>query len=495
MKRIVTIGGGTGSFVVLSGLSTYVHEVAITAICTAYDDGGSTGRLRDEHGALPMGDARRCLLALSPIKSDWRRLFEYRFGKDDGQLADHNLGNLIMMAGERIWRGESIDKIGTLLQAEGQVVPVSYDTARLVATLSDGSQIRGESKIGQRSRHDLRTITKIALEGDPVISEDAARAIREADMIVLCPGSFYTSLMPCLITRGVREAIASSQAQIVWVPNLMNHETRNASVEELAAILLDHIPRAAFNAVITNAAPVPEELLKHYADSDGEMLVASPREYARAAVEGVPYAYKVVSKNVVSQSGFEAQLIRHDSEALAHEIISLCRNPARKIFVIDIDDTLAHTTSDLRGNEHLLDQLTAVGGARIFLEEIRRHGHGIVILSAALSTGHIAYQKKKLEIIGISDLCYDVRVVVGHDAKEHEFQKIMLEFDRQYVVVIGDAPQYELLHGSNYGCAAIVRVELPVRRHFLPDMGRITHRVRDFTDPVLKDLLRGLETV
>lgn len=493
--RVVTIGGGTGSFNVLSGLRELHKEISTTAVVTSFDDGGSTGRLKDENGALPMGDMRRCLLALSPVQSYWRKIFEYQFNSDDGPLAGHKAGNIIMTAGERLWERQSVDILGKLLQTVGRVIPVSYKHAQLVANLSDGSRIVGESKITTRNRHDMRSIESLEFEGSPQISEEAARAVIEADVIVLCPGSFYTSLMACLITPGMYEALAQSRAQIVWIPNLMNHpaETRNYTLDDFATRLLKVIPRSRLNAVILDDEDeIPGEVLKHYADKEGEMLVASMQTRRECVRKGVPYAYRVVCNDLVSREGLAAGLIRHDGVPLAQCIKGLCVRSARKTFVVGINDVLVQTTGDLKGTERSPKNVFAVAGAAAFLEAVRAYGHTLIVVSRVRKAELVDGEYEKLKVAGLYHLCPEVRIVVGREELVRAVRD-MAHAEGERMVLIGDCPQYELVTAAQNGCHTIVRMKLPVRAYFGEDCGRVTYAVTSFEDPRLMDLVTASE--
>jgi uncharacterized cofD-like protein len=225
MRNIVTIGGGSGQFNLLSGLRS-LSDVTITAIVSMVDSGGSTGRLRDELDALPPGDILKCLVALSDQPDQAAAYFLKRFEKSP-RLRGHNAGNLLltMLAGYTGRFEEGIDAIGEILNVRGRVLPVTTDRATLVAELSDGSRVFGETSIDQPEggpREAIRDLYLVPHHRNAIAAHPpAVSAIDQADVIVLGPGDLYTSLFPNLMVTGLREAVASSGALLVFPVNIM----------------------------------------------------------------------------------------------------------------------------------------------------------------------------------------------------------------------------------------------------------------------------------
>lgn len=221
--KIVTIGGGTGTYVTLLGLKKY--PVDLTAVVSMMDSGGSSGRLRDEFGILPPGDSRRALLALSELpleKISLRQLLEYRFENGEG-LKGHSLGNLLLVALEKMTgRADlAIAEAGRILDVRGRVLPITLTHTYLCARLADGTIIKGESNIDiRRVRPDLK-ILDVFLDEPAMVFSSVKKAILGADLIVLCPGDLYTSLVPNLLVDGVCRAIFQSKAKLVYVCSLM----------------------------------------------------------------------------------------------------------------------------------------------------------------------------------------------------------------------------------------------------------------------------------
>ncbi|MEA3355468.1 MAG: gluconeogenesis factor YvcK family protein, partial [Patescibacteria group bacterium] len=230
--KIVVIGGGTGSFVLLSGLKQY--PVDLTAIVPVTDDGGSTGRLRDEFGFLPVGDMRQCLAALSPENGTLRQLLLYRFNKGKG-LKGHNLGNLILTALEDLVGSEpeAIQTAAKIFKLKGRVLPISRKLVKLAATYSTNKTIISEHKIETHKLKKGETIKKLYTVPKALINPKVIQAINQADLIVLAPGDLYNSIIANLIISGTKTAIKKSNAKIAFILNLMtlNSQTHHFTAE------------------------------------------------------------------------------------------------------------------------------------------------------------------------------------------------------------------------------------------------------------------------
>jgi len=322
-KRIVTIGGGTGGFVVNRGLRDY--SASLCAICTVFDSGGNTGQLRDQYGALPQGDVRRCLLALAGGDDDTlRRLFEHRFEKNGFALDDYSLGNLMLLAAQKEWGVvQGIRRVASVLQVSGTVLPVSVDSAHLRAELSDGSNVLGEAHIDRRSLEDVRTIVRLSLDARAFACREAVSAIDNAHVIVLGPGDLYTSIIPNLLVEGIVEAINNSLARLCYVPNLMTKwsETREFGVDTFVRTLQSYGITRPFDAVLINTMPIGNDLLALYLEKEKSEQVCFTDEMETALLG--TSVRKFVKTGLVSSSGLAAQLIRHDSHLLAHAIVGL----------------------------------------------------------------------------------------------------------------------------------------------------------------------------
>lgn len=272
-KTLTVLGGGTGSFVILQGLKHITKD--IRAVVNMCDDGGSTGVLRDELGVLPPGDARQCLVALSD-SPEVRDLFSYRF--NDGRLAGQSLGNIII-SGLELQHGsfeKAVDVASRVLRIQGRVLPVMLGAHQLV--LQDGDK-RVHGQFAIKSTPIESSNATVRLEPESVINDKASRAITEADVIVLAPGDFYSSLLPVFSVPGVREAFAASSSKVVMISNLINKpgQTDGWHVVDYVHKIEEYIGEGVVDVVLYNTAPISEELLKKYAH-DGEFPVLADKD-------------------------------------------------------------------------------------------------------------------------------------------------------------------------------------------------------------------------
>lgn len=314
-KRIVVIGGGTGTYTVLSALKD--KPVYLSAIVSMADDGGSTGILREEFGILPTGDVRRALVALSRHPDELlAKLFNYRFR--EGGLNGHNLGNLILTALERISGNfeKALSDASRLLAVEkGEVIPVTLSNVRLMAELENGVTIRGETNIDIPKHDGELAINKIWLSPEAKANPKALRAIRQADLVIMGPGDIYTSIIPNLLARGVSEAIAQSKAKKIFVCNLMTKygETHGFVANDFVSTLENYLGKEVLDAVILNNQKPHEEILKRYRK---ERAYYVDPFFAKSASVRKP---KVVKTGLIRKG----DLARHDHEKLANSILKL----------------------------------------------------------------------------------------------------------------------------------------------------------------------------
>jgi len=262
--KIVVIGGGTGLSTMLRGLKH--HSANITAIVTVADDGGSSGRLRREMGVLPPGDFRNCLVALADAEPLMSKLFQYRFSQ--GGLEGHSFGNLFIVAMSGITGNfeEAIREASRVLAVRGQILPSTLANVTLCAELSDDEHVRGESKISEATRPIRRVYL---LPERPAAFPEAVRAILDANMVVLGPGSLYTSILPNLLVSGIAKALTSTEALRVYVCNVATQpgETDEFRVSDHVRALMSHVPGDAIDVVLANdnveGAIKPEWGVKH----------------------------------------------------------------------------------------------------------------------------------------------------------------------------------------------------------------------------------------
>ncbi len=311
--NVVTFGGGTGTFVLLSALRG-VEDASLTAIVSGADDGGSTGVLRDAYGFLPAGDVRQALVALSPEESVLRDLFAYRFNK--GDVAGHNLGNLFLTALSDILGSstKAIEEASRVLNISGTVVCSTDVPATLSALLEDGRVLVGEHVIDEREKA-RNKIKELSYEVVLSLSGSARRAIESADVLIFGPGDLYTSTIASVLADGTKEAIMNSEAKVFYIGNLFTKagQTGDFTASDHVRTLASYIGRSP-DAVVIHDGGFPEEALAKY-EQEGEFPVvddlgmnASVIRTDIASVHSVP----AVEGDPVPRS-----LVRHDPEKLA----------------------------------------------------------------------------------------------------------------------------------------------------------------------------------
>ena len=245
MKKIVTIGGGTGSFMLLSELKK--HDVDITAVVTMFDSGGSTGILRDELGVLPAGDVRQALVALSDTTEELRDLFLYRF--DAGGLSGHNFGNLFLSALEKTTGSfkKSVKTASQILNIKGTIAPATFEDTQLLLEKKDGTVLHGEGVIDASVVQPYKTLL---LSKTPQANEEAVNAIREADIVIINPGNFFCSILPNMLIPGIRNALGEAKGKVVYITNLMTKagHTNNYTAD----MYVKQINKYCRNQVITD---------------------------------------------------------------------------------------------------------------------------------------------------------------------------------------------------------------------------------------------------
>ena len=254
--RIVAVGGGTGLAVLLSGLKNYSSN--ISAVVTVADNGGSSGRLRQQFDVLPPGDIRNCLVALADAPALMRDLFQFRFDKNS-EFSGHSFGNLFLTVMTRLTGDfeKAIKETSKVLALRGQVIPSSLGDVTLVAHFHDGSTVIGEEQIPKARK----AISKVSLTPElPLATPDALKAIKEAQIIVLGPGSLYTSIIPNLLIKEIAKAIADSEAIKVYVCNVMTQpgETDGYSVGDHIKALVKHSSARILDYCVVNTGEVPQ---------------------------------------------------------------------------------------------------------------------------------------------------------------------------------------------------------------------------------------------
>ena len=308
--KIVVIGGGTGLATLLHGLKQYTNN--ITAIVTVADDGGSSGRLRQEFDMLPPGDIRNCLVALADTEPLMQRLFQYRFAEDSA-LKGHNFGNLFITAMTKITGDfeRAVHASSKVLAIRGRVVPSTNTKVRLVAEHDDGSVTLGETKISN-AEVPIRRVYLEPTGCQP--TAEALAAIREANAVVLGPGSLYTSIIPNLLVEKMVDAIVQSKATKIYICNVMTQfrETHSYRASDHVRALVAHTNPGIIHLCLVNTEPVPEALRDKYRQEEA-FQVEADIERIRAL------GYQVVADNIISTENY----VRHDSDKVAKLVIQL----------------------------------------------------------------------------------------------------------------------------------------------------------------------------
>jgi len=319
--NVVALGGGTGLSTLLRGLKEYVTRRPdaagrlkpisdLTAIVTVTDDGGSSGRLRRENRILPPGDIRNCMVALSQDEALLSHLFQYRFHAGRG-LVGHNFGNLFLAALTHVTGdfAEAVRVSSKVLAIRGRIFPSTVSNVSLVATLENGRKVHGETRI-TASRSPIKKLSLLPRAVRPL--PKAVEAIREADLILLGPGSLYTSILPNLLIPEIANAIAKSKAPRVYIANLMTQpgETSGYALADHLRAIQRHTPRRVIDWVVANRQSVSPEVAKRYRAQGAEPVAVDIPELQKLG-------YRVVLDNLLEEHG----LIRHHPPRLARLLL------------------------------------------------------------------------------------------------------------------------------------------------------------------------------
>ena len=310
--RVVAFGGGTGLPVLLRGLKDRVGD--LVAVVTVADDGGSSGRLRQELGVAPPGDVRNCLVALAERKR-LAEVFNYRFEGGGGDLSDHSVGNIIIAALADMAGGfcEGVEQAARFLRIKGRVFPAAVESLILVAHYADGVVVRGESAVSAMHAREGKILRlSVEPEGTPA-PPGVIKAVEEADVVVLSSGSLYTSTIPSLLGAGTREALENFTGPVVYVANVMTQpgETTGFSVSDHLRVIADHIGPVVTD-VLVHSGGLSHELVERY-EVEKSAPVVVDREEIRAL--GV----KMREADLVSRADTRIG-VRHDPVRLAKEV-------------------------------------------------------------------------------------------------------------------------------------------------------------------------------
>ena len=308
--NVTVVGGGHGLSVLLRGIKAATSNV--TAVVTVADDGGSSGRLREEFGIIPPGDLRNCLVALADTEPLMEKLFQYRF-KGESELAGHSFGNRFIAAMNEVTGDmeQALRESSKVLAVKGQVLPASKDHVRLDAVMEDGTVVEGESQIPEvhKKIHRVRLFPE---QVQPV--QSALDALTNADAIILGPGSLYTSIMPNLLVDGVAEAIRKSKAIKIYICNVMSQpgETDGYTASMHAKAIIDHGGKGIIDYMLVNDSPISPEMQDYYAAKG-----AYPVEVDEDAINALGVGF--VKADIIN----EKELIRHDPDKLSKAVMNM----------------------------------------------------------------------------------------------------------------------------------------------------------------------------
>ena len=321
--KITAIGGGTGLSTMLRGLKKYTKN--LTAVVTVADDGGGSGVLRRDIGMPPPGDIRHCMESLANVEPIMERLLTYRF--QEGSLAGQSFGNLILAALNGVTGSfeEAVAQMSQVLAITGRILPVTSADVQLEAVFENGARVVGESKISAfKKEQDCRIAHVALLPERPAALPAALQAIREADLILMGPGSLYTSVIPNLLVEGVVEAICRSEALKIYVCNIMTQEgeTEGYTAADHVDALLSHGAPGLVDLCLANSAPVRPGLVEKYREEDAAPILVDRERIRAMGLELEEYP-------VASEGGDYA---RHDPDRLAAAVLDVYRRRAVRIF-------------------------------------------------------------------------------------------------------------------------------------------------------------------
>lgn len=315
--KVVVIGGGTGLSVLLRGLKRFTSN--ITAVVTVADDGGGSGILREDLGMLPPGDIRNCILALADTEPIMEKLMQYRF--EEGQLKGQSFGNLLIAAMNGISDNfeEAIRKINEVLAVTGKVLPVTLEDITLYAKLKNGKVIKGESQIPIKVKETESEIDKVFIKPDgakPLY--EAIEEILNADIVILGPGSLYTSIIPNLLVSDINKALKKSSAIKVYVTNVMTQpgETDGYGVWDHVEAIITHVKHSVIDYVFVNNEEIPKDVLDKYVMDGAEPIRLSKIDSKTLYKKGI----KVVEGSFID---IKKQYIRHDAYKLSEMLTKL----------------------------------------------------------------------------------------------------------------------------------------------------------------------------
>ncbi|HAQ39828.1 MAG TPA: hypothetical protein DCM73_02650 [Clostridiales bacterium] len=318
--KIVVFGGGTGLSILLRGLKKYTGD--ISAVVTVADNGGGSGVLREDLGMLPPGDMRNCIIALSDIEPTMVRLMQHRF--KDGYLKGQSFGNLLIAAMYEIFGDyeHALKEIGSIFRLSGKVLPMTLQDAQLKAYLDDGECILGEKDIPEFVNKSGCKIDRVSLVPDMCMPlEETVRDLNEADIIVLGPGSLYTSVIPNILVYNIPKLIFESKATVFYICNLMTQpgETDNYNVYDHVNAIIKHSSRYLIDYVIVNDELISESQIQNYKFKGAKQVVIDEEQIKKLEEMNI----KVISSNFVE---IRKNYIRHNSDKIGQLLFNYVKD-------------------------------------------------------------------------------------------------------------------------------------------------------------------------
>lgn len=320
MKRIITVGGGTGSYTVLSGLKN-IPGISISALVAMSDNGGSTGTLRDELGVLPPGDVRQCLVALSEHTDIVRKLMNYRF--NEGGLEGHSFGNLFLAALEKV-TGDftaGVEIASEILKVKGHVIPITRNNAELCIEAENGEIINGQIEVTS-ANIEKRGFKRIFFKEPVKLNENAQKAILEADYILIGPGGYYISILANLIVDGFKEEIAKTKAKIILPVNLTNANGHTWKASTYLHNIETYLERKVDIILINNERPTKEQIERYELKEGDGVLIEDDLDDARVVRQSLISPILTSYDKSDTRAVFKS-FIRHDSDKIAQAIAKI----------------------------------------------------------------------------------------------------------------------------------------------------------------------------
>lgn len=311
--KVVVIGGGTGLNSILRGLKSYTNN--ITAIVSVSDEGGSSRKLRYEYGVLPPGDIRNCIVALSDSGPLMAKLLEYRF-REGTSLTGHSFGNLLITALTKITGSfeKAVLETGRIFAIRGKVLPVTLDDTRLCAELENGRVIEKEPNVEEHKLKYKSEIKRLFLKPNAKAYSKSIDAIKKADIVVLGPGSLYTSILSNLLVKGISEAIRKTKAKKIYVCNVMTQpgETDDYDAKKHVEKIVRYLGKNVLDNVVVNTSKAPEKLYQRYQAQGAKRVKYHPGDLDRFKV-------KAIEANLITKEN----LLRHDPDKLARAVLGI----------------------------------------------------------------------------------------------------------------------------------------------------------------------------